>query len=339
MEQSILQGARILIVDDELANIRLLERMLEHAGYTDVRSTADSRTVLAIAREYRPDLVLLDLHMPGADGFEVIEQLGTVAPPESYLPILVLTADITPAAERRALEMGANDFVTKPLQVFQVLLRIRNLLETRFLHLRLQRHNETLEERVRDRTRDLEEARLEVLERLTQAVEFRDDDTGQHTRRVGELSARTSRKLGLHEDAVELIRRAAPLHDTGKIAIPDAILLKRGRLTPEEFDIMKTHTTAGARILSGGRTQMMRLAEQIALSHHERWDGTGYPHGISGEEIPLAARIVAVADFYDALAHDRPYRPAWPEERIVAEIQQQSGSHFDRRVTEAFLRA
>jgi putative two-component system response regulator len=217
------------------------------------------------------------------------------------------------------------------------LLRIRNLLETRFLHLSLQSHNETLEQRVRERTRDLEEARLEVLERLTQAAEYRDDATGQHTRRVGELSARMARKLLLGDEDVELIRRAAPLHDTGKIAIPDAILLKPGRLTPEEFEIMKTHASIGARMLSGGRTPMMLLAEEIALSHHERWDGTGYPNGLSGEDIPFAARIVAIVDFYDALANDRPYRSAWPESRIIAEIEGQSGKHFDPRVVEAFL--
>jgi putative two-component system response regulator len=339
MAEPILENACILIVDDEPANVRLLERMLGQAGYTNLRSTRDSRKVATLTREIAPDLILLDLHMPGLDGFGVMEELSELHGPGSYLPILVLTADITPAAERRALEMGAKDFLTKPLQMTRVLLRIRNLLETRFLHLSLRRQNETLEERVRERTRELEEARMEVLERLMQAAEFRDDDTGQHTRRVGELSARAARELGLDDATVELIRRAAPLHDTGKIAIPDAILLKPGRLTPEEFEIMKTHTTAGARMLSGGRTPLMHLAEKIALSHHERWDGGGYPHGLAGDAIPLAARIVAIADFYDALAHDRPYRSAWEQPAIVAEIERGAERHFDPAVAEVFLRS
>jgi putative two-component system response regulator len=334
-----LESARILIVDDEPVNVRLLERMLGQAGYTELSSTTDARNALPLAREFGPDLILLDLHMPHLDGFEVMQQLGEIRPPGSYLPILVLTADITPAAESRALEMGAKDFVSKPFQVTRVLLRIRNLLETRFLHLGLERQNERLEERVRHRTKELEESQREVLERLTLATEFRDDDTGHHTRRVGELSARTAVNLGLDPEAVELIRGAAPLHDTGKIAIPDAILLKPGRLTLVEFETMKTHTTIGAHMLAGGRTALMRLAEQIALAHHERWDGAGYPHGLAGEAIPLAARIVAVADFYDALSHDRPYRSAWPLERIVAEIERESGGHFDPRVAAGFLRS
>jgi putative two-component system response regulator len=334
-----IKAARILVVDDEPANVRLLERMLGQAGYENLLSTRDSREVFTLAREFAPDLILLDLHMPGMDGFEVMEKLRSLIPPESYLPILVLTADITPAAEQRALEMGAKDFVAKPLRLAQVLLRIQNLLETRFLHLRLRRQNETLEERVRARTLELEEARVEMLERLTQAAEFRDDDTGQHARRVGDLSARTATALGLDEEQVELIRRAAPLHDMGKIAIPDAILLKPGRLTPDEFEVMKTHTTIGARMLAGGRTALMRLAEEIALAHHERWDGSGYPSRLAGPAIPLAARIVAVADFYDALAHDRPYRSAWPEALILAEIERQSGKHFDPCVAEVFLGA
>ena len=178
---------------------------------------------------------------------------------------------------------------------------------------------------------------LEVLERLAAAAEYRDDETGQHTHRVGTLAAKLARALGLPAEQVELVRRAAPLHDVGKIAIPDSILLKPGRLTAEEYAVMQAHALVGARILSGGRSPLVQMAERIARGHHERWDGTGYPDGVAGEQIPLEARIVAVADVYDALTSDRPYRPAWPRERVLAEIAQSAGTHFDPRVARAFL--
>jgi putative two-component system response regulator len=196
-------------------------------------------------------------------------------------------------------------------------------------------------EDVTDRQRASQNVRLgqlEVLERLAVASEFRDDDTGQHTQRVGELAARLAQMLELPAEQVDVLRRAAPLHDVGKIAIPDAVLLKPGRLTPDEYAIMKTHTLVGARILSGGRSPLVQMAERIAHSHHERWDGGGYPEGLAGEQIPLEARIVAVVDVFDALSSDRPYRPAWPRDRVLAEIAQGVGTHFDPRVARAFLR-
>jgi putative two-component system response regulator len=266
-----------------------------------------------------------------------MESLGSDLSPSAYLPILVLTADITQSARERAFRLGACDFVSKPFEQTEVLLRIRNLLRVRFLHLQAEQQNQLLEDRVRQRTQALEEAKLEMVERLARAAEFRDDDTGQHTRRVGDLSARIARALGRPEPEVELIRRAAPLHDVGKIGIPDSILLKPGRLTPEEFAVMQQHTTIGATVLSGGDSQLIGLAEQIARCHHERWDGAGYPARLRGEEIPLAARIVAVADFFDALSHDRPYRNAWPRERVLAEMAASVGSHFDPEVVEAFM--
>jgi putative two-component system response regulator len=195
-------------------------------------------------------------------------------------------------------------------------------------------------EDVTERRQASESARLgqlEVLERLAAAAEYRDDDTGQHTHRVGTLAADLAKVLGLPAEQVDLVRRAAPLHDVGKIAIPDSILLKPGRLTPEEYTVMQAHALVGARILSGGRSPLVQMAERIARSHHERWDGTGYPDRLAGEQIPLEARIVAVADVYDALTSDRPYRPAWPRERVLAEIAQGAGTHFDPRVARAFL--
>jgi putative two-component system response regulator len=330
---------RILIVDDQETNVELLQRILARAGYTDVVSTTDPRRAVALVHEAAPDLVLLDLHMPHLDGFGVMEALAAGMPPSAYLPILCLTADVSREVRERALGSGARDFLTKPFDRTEVLLRIRNLLETRSLYQEVARHRDALEAKVRERTRALEAAQGEILERLAQAAEMRDDDTGQHTRRVGETSAVTARALGMDEDTVELVRRAAPLHDVGKIGIPDAILLKPGLLTPEERAVMRTHTTLGARILARGRNAVMAMAEQVALCHHERWDGGGYPRGLRGEEIPLAARIVAVADFYDALASDRPYRAAWPIPRVLAEIEAGIGSHFDPDVAAAFLRA
>jgi putative two-component system response regulator len=201
----------------------------------------------------------------------------------------------------------------------------------------LRRNNENLEIMVLERTSDLEDARLEILERLAVAAEYRDDTTGQHTRRVGRVSGLISKALGLSKDEVELMERAAPLHDVGKIGVPDQILLKGGRLTPEEFSLMKTHTTIGAKILGDSRNRLLQFAEQIALYHHEHWDGSGYTPGLAGENIPLAARIVAIADVYDSLTHERPYKRAWSKEEAVTEIKAGTGSHFDPDVVGAFM--
>jgi putative two-component system response regulator len=335
--QDLKRDARILVVDDEPANVRMLELLLSRVGYEQLFWTTDPRKVLEMHEAISPDLVLLDLHMPHVDGFELLGLLSARNLPGEYRPILVLTADATEKARERALSTGAHDFLTKPLQRTEVLLRIHNLLSTRFLHRRLQRHNEELDEKVRERTRELEEAQLEILARLTLAAEFRDDETGQHTRRVGENAARIAAQLALPESEVELIRGAAPLHDVGKIAIPDAILLKPGPLSIEERTVMRSHTEIGARMLAGGRSDLLRLAEKVALSHHERWDGKGYPRGLRGPEIPLAARIVAIADFFDALMHDRPYREAWSPDRVFEEIRRETGAHFDPRVVDAFM--
>jgi putative two-component system response regulator len=331
------QHARILIVDDQPENVVLLRRVLSKAGYHDVESTSEPSQAEKLYEAYRPDLVLLDLHMPEMDGFAVLERLRSLTARATYLPILVLTGDHDPLKRRRALAAGATDFLAKPFDTVEVVLRIRNLLETRHLHRLLSDHNAVLEAGVRQRTRELEEAQGEILARLAAAAEHRDDDTGRHTLRVGELSAAIADALGLPAEAVELIRAAAPLHDVGKIGIPDHILLKSGKLTPEEFAVMKAHTTIGGAILAGGRSALVIEAERIALNHHERWDGTGYPHGLSGNAIPLGARIVAVADVFDALTHDRPYRPAWPVDRVMEEIRAQSGHHFDPAVVAAFV--
>jgi putative two-component system response regulator len=336
MSPSKFKHARILIVDDEPANVDLLRRVLERAGFTRIEATNDPRETAPLYVRSRPDLILLDLHMPQMDGLAVMDQLNQIAE-ASYLPILMLTGDMTPESRREALSRGAKDFVNKPFHADEVLLRIRTLLETRFLYLQIQSQNQILEAKVRERTRELEAAQMEIIERLARAAEFRDDNTGQHTERVGQMAAVLARHMSLPDSLISLIRRAAPLHDVGKIGIPDSVLLKLGKLTPDEFELVKTHTTIGARILSGSRYALLRLAEEIAFSHHERWDGSGYV-GLTGDQIPLAGRIVAVADVFDALTQKRPYKAAWPVADAVAEIDRQKGRQFDPIVVDAFMR-
>jgi putative two-component system response regulator len=332
-----LSHARILLVDDEETNLAILRRVLESQGFSSILTTNQSSRVSALYREFQPDLICLDLHMPELDGFGVLAQLAPLIPAGTYLPILMLTGDSSAQTMHQALSLGARDFVTKPFTPLEVLLRIRNLLEPRFMHLQLQENNRRLEERVRERTRALDLVRLEVLDRLARAAEFRDDATGEHTRRVGRVSSLLAEAHGMSPVEVDLIARAAPLHDLGKIGIPDQILLKAGKLSVEEFEIMKRHSAIGAAILSGGQSPLITMAEAIALSHHERWDGKGYPTGLAREAIPLPARIVAIADVFDALSHDRPYRAAWPVLKVAAAIRDEAGQQFDPQLTEAFL--
>jgi putative two-component system response regulator len=330
--------ARILVIDDEDLNLQLLEGILGNAGYRAVCCSAESRQALAMFREFRPDVILLDLHMPGLDGFGVLHALRQELEADNNLPVIMLTGDSRTEIRQRALAGGARDFLLKPFDGIEVLLRIGNLLETRFLHLELKEQNRQLEGMVLARTRQLDESQLEVLERLASAAEFRDDDTGRHTQRVAVLAETLARAVGMEERGASLIRRAAPLHDLGKIGIPDQILLKPARLTEAEFTVMRTHTTIGAQILSGGQTDLIRMAERIARSHHERWDGEGYPDGLAGDAIPIEARLVAIADYFDALTHARPYRPPWSFERVTAEIFGLSDRHFDPSLVAAFSR-
>jgi putative two-component system response regulator len=328
----------ILIIDDEPVNVHLLDRILEESGFTNVYSSTDSTRTLDLYRQLNPDLILLDLSMPFLDGFGVMKQLQAEVNPADYMPILVLTADITSEAKQRALSSGAMDFLTKPLNISEVSLRIRNLLHTRLLHLQIRQHNEQLEQKVRERTQELADSRIEVLERLAIAGEYRDQDTGAHTRRVGIVAAALAAATGVQAREVELIRRAATLHDIGKIGIPDLILLKPGKLDQAEFDVMKSHTKIGAKILSGSNDRLLKMAELIALTHHEWWNGCGYPEGLSGTDIPLEGRVVAIADALDALTHERPYKRAWPLDAALALIQEQSGNQFDPTLVDILLK-
>jgi putative two-component system response regulator len=345
-------SAKILIVDDEASNVAMLEDMLEEASYNNVRSTTDPQQVLALYRDFAPDIVLLDLMMPGLDGMAVMEQIRNEQVGSVRVPIVMLTANISYQVKQRALSCGANDFLTKPIDAIELLLRIENLLENRFLYLDLQHQNTTLDERVQARTAQLEEARtritiyvqeleeahFETLELLARAGEFRDDDTGQHTQRVGVMAATLAQRIGLPADQVRLIQQAARLHDIGKVAIPDAILLKPGKLSDDEFTTMKTHAAIGAMLFEVGRSDLVKMAQRIAHSHHERWDGNGYPQRLRKAEIPIEARLVSVADVFDALTHDRPYKKAWPIKEAVAEIQRQSERQFDPQIVQEFLK-
>ena len=330
-------SARLLVVDDEQANLNLLAKVLDRAGYEQVTLTTDPVWALQHLQDLDPDLLLLDLHMPGLHGLEVLRHLQTAVSPQDLLPRLVITADSTTMTRRKALGLGAHDFLTKPIDVTETTLRVANLLRTRMLHVQLRDHNAHLEQVVRARTRQLEGSHRELTRRLALVGEYSDDDTATHTVRVGRVAQRLATALGMSPAAAELIGEAAPLHDIGKVAIPDAVLLKRGPLLAEEFEVIKTHAVVGAHILSGGQSELLQLAEQIAFTHHERWDGSGYPRGLAGTDIPRAGRLVAVVDVYDALTSSRPYKSAWPVDRAVAELRSQRARLFDPEVLDVFL--
>ncbi|MFL5846395.1 MAG: HD domain-containing phosphohydrolase [Solirubrobacteraceae bacterium] len=328
----------ILIVDDHASNVMILELLLAQDGYTNVTSITDPGQVVDQLRADPPDLVLLDLHMPEIDGFEVMRLVQEHTPPQVQIPILVITGDGAQDARRRALDAGARDFVAKPFDSVELSLRIRNLLQTRRLHLDLHALNATLEGRVAQRTAELAQTRMEVFRRLALAGEYRDDDTRQHTKRVGIASGLLAAELGLDAAIADIIETAAPLHDLGKIGIPDEILLKPSGLTEAERAVMHTHTTIGGEILAGSGSPLLEIAAEIAMTHHERWDGLGYPWGLKQEQIPLSGRIVGVVDAFDAMTHDRPYRPAVSIADAVAEVTRSSGTQFDPAVVDAFLR-
>jgi len=332
-----IRWARILIVDDLAANVEMLQEALEIDGYANIVGCGDPVEALAMIEAGRFDLILLDMRMPKIDGHEFIRRAKLRFPGEQ-VPILVLTAQTDEETRRRALAAGVRDFVTKPFLLWELQHRVRNALEMQVHANRMRRVNQELEIRVRLRTRDVEDTRKEVIRRLASAGEFRDNETGQHVVRMSHFAHRLAVGAGYDEADAEMLRDAAPLHDIGKVGIPDAILLKPGKLTPEEWTIMQRHAEIGGQILADSGFLLLDLARTIALTHHEKWDGSGYPARLRGEAIPLAGRIVAIADVFDALTSERPYKPAWPIDKAVALITDGAGHHFDPALVQLFTR-
>ncbi len=336
------QHAIILIVDDEEMNLQLLEVMLLPTGYT-VLKAKNGREAVDIARKSDPDVILMDIMMPVMNGIEATRVLKSDEATRD-IPIVMTTALRDVQDRIRALEAGADDYMSKPFDMTELRIRVQTLVQVKAYHDHLKHHKALLEQQVRERTQQLQEAyerilivSLETIHILCRTAEFKDEKTGQHIQRIGGYAAAIARKIGLKPVTIERLLYAAPMHDIGKIAIPDAILLKPGKLDPQEWEIMKTHAAIGSDILSTGKAAIIRLAAVIARTHHERWDGTGYPDGLAGRHIPLAGRIVAIADVFDALVSERPYKKAFSIEEAVHIIREGRGTHFDPELTDAFL--
>ncbi|MDX9721800.1 MAG: response regulator [Myxococcota bacterium] len=336
--------SRILVVDDDAKNLRMMEAMLLPLG-NDLLTAGSGGDALALMAREPVDLVLLDVMMPEPDGFSVLAALKR-GERSRAIPVIMVTALSDSESRIRALELGADDFLSKPVDQSELRARVRSSLKTKTYHDALVRYQRRLEDLVEERTRQLQTAlqelkssSLETIYRLTRASEVKDEGTGAHIQRMSLYAAAIARSMEMPEDFVEALLYAAPMHDIGKIGIPDRILLKEGSLSEEEWEIMRRHTHIGARILHGSHSKFLQLAAAIAHSHHERWDGSGYPDGLEGEKIPIAARIAAVADVFDALTTERPYRSTtFTVAEAFEAIARGAGTHFDPQVVEAFLR-
>jgi putative two-component system response regulator len=330
-----METTRILAIDDEPDNLLLLRQALRQLGYPQCEVETDPvRSVVRFHAEAF-DLVLLDYNMPEMTGLEVLSAISDKARRE-HIPVVIVTAQSDRDTRLITLNAGAKDFITKPIDLAELTVRVHNLLETRSLHKQLLQHNQSLEVTVAERTEALQSSRLEVIRRLARAAEFRDNETGVHVQRMSLYARAIGRQLGLPENDLDLLLNACPMHDVGKIGIADAILLKPGKLTADEFAVIQQHTTIGASILAGHDSALLCSAHEIALNHHEKWNGAGYPNGLVGEAIPLFARIAAVADVFDALTMVRPYKRAWAIEDAHGEIIRLAGTHFDPDVAAAF---
>jgi putative two-component system response regulator len=342
------EAPRILIVDDDASIRDLHRRLAEHLGYT-VETAADGIEALAkLALDI--DLVVLDVQMPNMDGFEVAQRIRA-QPGRAFLPIIMVTGLSGAEDHRRAWRAGVNDFITKPIDkdVFQ--LRTHWLIDLKRAHDRLSERSEDLERMVDQRTAALREALLEMSEakrqihqahldtirRLTVAAEYKDRHTGEHIERIGLYAQVLAEAAGMAPGDVETVRHAAPLHDVGKLGIPDEVLLKPGKLDAEEMAVMRTHAALGARLLSDSDSPVIRMGQAIARSHHERWDGRGYPDGLAGEATPVEARICAIVDFFDALTMDRPYRRAVEPDTVLSMMRSEAAAHFDPELLDAFF--
>lgn len=321
-------NATILVVDDTPTNIDVLTGILSHSYR--VKAALNGKVALKIAQsKNKPDLILLDVMMPGMDGHEVCRQLKCNIETQS-IPVIFVTAMSEETDQKAGFELGAVDYITKPVNPSLVLARVKN-------HIALYDQAKHLENIVRQRTAELDRSRFEIINRLGRAAEFKDNETGMHVIRVSWYSRLLAEKIGQSDEWCELLYNVAPMHDIGKIGIPDHILLKPGKLDDTEWEIMKKHAEYGADIIGDHSSPLLAMAHEVALSHHEKWDGSGYPHNLKGEEIPLSARIVAISDVYDALTSDRPYKKAWTEEAAISHIQEQSGKHFDPALVGSFI--
>jgi putative two-component system response regulator len=351
--------AKLMIVDDEPTNVKLAQRFLELDGYERFVTTTDARRAMQLARDERPDCILLDLMMPYVSGLDILDQLRADAE-LAMIPVIFLTAVTDGATRRDALERGATDFLNKPIDPYELAPRVANVVAAKAFQDQLVDHSRDLEQAVRERTKDLERAHREVAYCLARAAEYRDNDTGFHVLRVGRYARLIAEELGMTGEQLDLIEHAAQLHDVGKIGVPDAVLLKPDRLTEEEFSLMKKHcgfgkrilrqcseteemqlrrhSEVGAQILDGAASPLLVLARKIALSHHEWWDGSGYPLGLRGDDIPLEGRITAIADVFDALSSRRCYKEAWPVDQCFAAMELERGTHFDPAPFDAFMR-
>ena len=329
---------RIAIVDDSDINLTLLSALVRRLGDCEPLLFQESPKGLAWCTENRPDLIVVDYMMPELDGLEFIARLRQVSGRED-VPILMITANDDKEVRYEALQKGATDFLTKPIDRIEFSARVRNMLALGVSQRKLADKAAWLADEVRKATETVFAREQELLFRMSRAAEFRDPETGAHIQRMAHYSRLIADRLGQTAEEQELILQAAPMHDIGKIGIPDAILLKPERLTTEEFEIMKRHAVIGHELLKGSESTILQAAAVIAIAHHEKFDGSGYPYGVAGQSIPLMGRIVAVADVFDALTSIRPYKNAWPLERAEAYMRESSGLHFDPECVEAFFAA
>jgi len=342
-------SARICIVDDEPVNIKVVGKYLQIAGYTNFVTTTDSPRAMEMIRAEKPDVILLDVMMPQVSGLQILREVRS-DPRLSHLPVLILTASTDNDTKKSALDLGATDFLAKPVDPADLVPRIRNSIVVKAHHDHLARYSEQLEHEVKLRTAELEQSRIHAVHCLARAAEYRDDDTGRHVVRVGRYASIIARELGYSEEQTSVLELAAQLHDVGKIGIRDSILLKPGKLDPDEFAEMKRHCEYGRTIIQPDapaslpkqrthfdRTTLLELAADIAFTHHERWDGNGYPSKIAAEQIPLEGRITAVADVFDALSSRRPYKQPFPLEKCLSILREGRGTQFDASVIDAFL--